>query len=403
MPVTAVRIVSLSFISCLLAGTLASPPAALAQGAPAAAGTSATGLSFEPPSSGYPSAIDPTAAAPLPAVATDGSSEWVIAPIPNHSPSQGWALGLIGQYIFHPAGTDPAQPPSILGGGIFATQERSYGGALGYVGHLDEDRWRVLAGAGYGLINYDFFGIGNNAALQDHPLHIEQDMTGVLLQGLREVAPSLYLGPRLTYLNINAAAKAESAFTALPPLEAETQTVALGAKLQWDTRDNSFYPTSGNLANVTIDVFNGAYGSDFDYSAYEAEYNHYMSLSEKDVLALRGFGRYASGGAPFFDLSQFGQHNDLRGYESGKYRDRFMLAGQGELRHQLLDWLGVAGFAGIGEVAHDPASLTGDNLLWSFGGGLRLRIAHDNPVNFRVDVAQGEDGTVLYISVGEAF
>ena len=352
---------------------------------------------------GNPTSIDPLKRTPVPPVKSDRSSEWVVAPIPSYSPSQGWALGLVAQYIFKPAGTDPASPPSILGAVGFGTEMGSYGGGLGYLGHLDNDRWRVTAAGGYGLVNYDFFGIGNAAALQDHPIEVEQQMSGLLLQLLGRIAPNLYLGPRLYGVNINASARFKNSFVTLPPQETETKTIALGGKFQWDTRDNTFYPTTGNLANVTIQVFSEAFGSDFDYRAYEAEYNHYMPMSERDVLALRGYGRTVDGDVPFFDLSMFGQHNDLRGYEAGKYRDKLMLATQGEWRHMLNDWLGVVAFAGVGEVAPDPASLTADDLLWSAGAGLRFRIARDNPVNFRIDLAEGKDGTTFYMSVTEAF
>jgi outer membrane protein assembly factor BamA len=223
------------------------------------------------------------------------------------------------------------------------------------------------------------------------------------LQLLGRIAPNFYIGPRLYALEINASVRSQNQFVTLPEQQAETRTIALGGKLQWDTRDNTFYPTTGRFMNVTIDIFNEAFGSDFNYQAYEAEYNHYLSLSKKDVLALRGFGRTVDGNVPFFDLSMFGQHNDLRGYEAGKYRDKLMLATQGEWRHMLNDWLAVAAFAGVGEVAPDVGSLTADDLLWSAGAGLRFRIARDNPINFRLDVAQGKDGGTFYIGVGEAF
>lgn len=359
---------------------------------------------FNMPGTGRPAAMDPTRPQPVPPVAKTGRGEWVVAPIPNYSPAQQWALGLVAMYIFKPEGADPSEPPSVIGGGGFITQEESYGGVLGYSGHLDSDRWRVTAGGGYALLNYDFFGIGNAAALADHPIRIEQHMTGGLLQVLGRIAPDLYLGPRLYTLNIDATGRLSSSSAAsLPPLEAKSTTVALGGKLQWDTRDNTFYPTSGNLLNATIDIFGQAFGSDFNYQTYELEYNHYMPLTEKDVLALRGYGRTVNGDVPFYDLGMFGQHNDLRGYESGKYRDKLMLATQGEMRHMLNDWLGIAAFAGVGEVAPDVGSLTFDNLLWSVGGGLRFRIARENPINFRIDYAQGKDGGTAYISIGEAF
>jgi hypothetical protein len=45
----------------------------------------------------------------------------------------------------------------------------------------------------------------------------------------------------------------------------------------------------------------------------------------------------------------------------------------------------------------------GSDLLPSGGLGVRFRIAKANPVNFRLDYAYGNDGSAVYLSVGEAF
>ena len=121
------------------------------------------------------------------------------------------------------------------------------------------------------------------------------------------------------------------------------------------------------------------------------------------MLALRAYGRLAFGDVPFFDLSLFGLHNDLRGYKTGKYRDQMLLATQGEYRHRLNHWLGFAVFGGLGEVAPKIDQVDTDNVLWSGGAGLRFRIARENPVDFRVDLAYGNDGRAFYVGVGQAF
>jgi len=50
----------------------------------------------------------------------------------------------------------------------------------------------------------------------------------------------------------------------------------------------------------------------------------------------------------------------MRGYYTGRFRDRNFIAGQTELRYRFADRFGVAAFAGTGEVFHAnswPASL----------------------------------------------
>ena len=71
---------------------------------------------------------------------------------------------------------------------------------------------------------------------------------------------------------------------------------------------------------------------------------------ERHMKGLAG-KNIAAGDAPFFLLSTFGGQTDLRGYPSGRYRDRMMYALQAEYRWQFNDWWVFSGFAGVGEVA----------------------------------------------------
>lgn len=52
------------------------------------------------------------------------------------------------------------------------------------------------------------------------------------------------------------------------------------------------------------------------------------------MVALRASLCATGGEVPYFDLCQFGQHNDLRGYESGCYRNRALFGAR-----QVLQWL----------------------------------------------------------------
>ena len=72
---------------------------------------------------------------------------------------------------------------------------------------------------------------------------------------------------------------------------------------------------------------------DFDAETYKLAVNNYRPMGEQNVLALRAVLRTTVGDdAPFFLLSTFGGSTDLRGYPSGRYRDEWMYALQGEYR-----------------------------------------------------------------------
>lgn len=92
----------------------------------------------------------------------------------------------------------------------------------------------------------------------------------------------------------------------------------------------------------------------------------------------------------------------MRGYESGRYRDKMMYALQSEYRWQVNDSWILTGFAGFGEVAEDVSDF-GNNFLPAAGLGMRYVISKKHRVGLSVDIAVGDNGTEFYFGVGEAF
>ncbi len=359
-------------------------------------------LSSSPPLAATETAADPSieevdsAVSPTPTPTKSG--EWVLAPIPTMNPSQGFGGQLVAQYLM--PSKAPNTPPAVLGLGAFYTSEQSFGLISAYQGHWRQDLWRPLFAAGYIRLNTDFYGVGSELAELDLSIPVEQRITLGVAQMLRRIHPGLYAGLRLqgNQSRISTPGLSNGPVT-IPDAEKKIFTVAGGPLLQWDTRDNSFYPTSGNLANVNYIAYSG----DRDYQVFMAEWNHYLGFGDDDVLALRAMVKDTSADTPFYALSQFGRGNDLRGFENGKYRDYSMAAIQAEWRHRFSRRWGGVVFAGIGSVAPDLGSLTSDDLLSSAGVGVRYRLADSQPVNFRLDVAYGDDGAAVYLGVNEAF
>lgn len=106
-------------------------------------------------------------------------------------------------------------------------------------------------------------------------------------------------------------------------------------------------------------------------------------------------------GNPLHPYPAFGQGSDLRGYQMGSYRDRFLLAMQTEYRYRFTERIGAVAFGGVGSVAPDFAGW--EESLWSVGTGFRFVLAPKNDIGLRIDVARGNDETVYYVGIGEAY
>jgi hypothetical protein len=354
---------------------------------------------------GAAGATSTTAPATLPAGPEAKKGEWLIAPLPNYSPTFGW--GIIGRlgYIFPLDPKDKVSPPSIAGVFGYYSQNDSWAAGAFSKFFVDEDRYRITAGLVHAELNYDFSGIGTAAGESGQSVPLHQEMTGGIFETLFKVAPNLYVGPKYigSKMNINFPSGEPNSSVTIPGNEINTVSSGLGVHAQWDTRDSQFFPRKGNLADVDISFHDPAIGDSFAYQVYTLSYNQYFSLSPRQIVAVRGFAQFENGNVPFYALSKFGRGSDLRGYTVGQFQDKQMFAVQAEYRLEITRRIGAVAFGGVGEVMPSISSMTFDSLLPSGGVGLRYVLAEQNHVAIRFDVAWGRDGSQFYLTVGEAF
>ncbi len=142
---------------------------------------------------------------------------------------------------------------------------------------------------------------------------------------------------------------------------------------------------------------------DNGFGAYTVDLRRYFPVARTHVVALQALGIATSGEPPFDLYPQLGGESLLRGYFQGRYRDRSLLALQGEYRLPLFWRLGAAGFVGAGQVAPRIGDFGLDRFWVSGGAGLRFLLARREGLNIRADFAFGEDSSGFYLSIGEAF
>ena len=148
-------------------------------------------------------------------------------------------------------------------------------------------------------------------------------------------------------------------------------------------------------------------GSDNDYIDTDYEFSYFSSLQDNLILALNISGGFASGDVPFDGYQNYGVRNSLRGYETGKYKGRNMIASQAELRWRFHNKWGGVVFGGTGSIWGNENNGEEEferNWLPSAGLGLRYMVSQEKKINIRLDYAVGVDGNQgLYFGVMEAF
>ena len=326
----------------------------------------------------------------------------VIAPVPGYSPQLGWNLTLGGGYFLESSNKKTDSPSSILGGFAMVAENGSsvYGGGA-YL-HLLEDKVRVKLGASYMDIRYRFYGIGNNEnglgvnfdILQKGPLYFASTTW--------RVWKKLYLGLGYTGGTVETRVQVEIPDQNLVNPFGELDVGAWMIPLEYDSRDNEQFPREGWKVDGRAMLYDESAGSEFNAQTYKLAANFYLPMGEHNALASRAMLRWTEGNAPFFLLSTFGGSTDLRGYPSGRYRDRMMYAVQTEYRWQFNERWIFTGFVGVGEVA-ERFNEFGNNYLPAAGIGTRFVLSKKHRVSLSLDIAAGDGDTEVYFGVGEAF
>lgn len=331
--------------------------------------------------------------------------EFVIAPMPMVNPTLDNGFSLVAGYLYRLDVNDRKTPPSVSALAGFKTSNGSWAASAVQTLHLGHDRFRLLAVAAYSDINYEFFGIGQSAGSAGTSIELNQAGSVGLFEGLVRIAPDWYIGARYQILDMTASTSdlAIPDGPTLPAIDADLRTASLGPRVEFDSRDNPFYPRHGLQIQGIANFYGKGVGGQRNYQVYEGWINGYHAVGARNVVAWHAGACGTDGRVPFYDLCLLGKNQDLRGYTTGQYRDGAMLAAQAEWRSELWWRFGAVAFAGVGEVSPDFTTFTFKDVLPGSGVGLRFTLAKRNHVNLRVDYAWGKNSSALYVGVAEAF
>lgn len=336
--------------------------------------------------------------------APDEKSDLLIVPIPQSSPTLGTGVTLGSALFYNPNGS---KEQWTTGGAVMATTNGSWAVGVGHKMFLSQDRFRFNAFAGYGDVNLRFYGIGPNAGSRNQSVDINDTGFFAFVDPQMRIAPNFYVGFRALYIDLKVSLRGtpteDFPIAELPAPSFESRLVQVGPVAVYDSRDSSLYPRKGIFAQASWLFGTSALGSDFDNERLTLFANFYDSISPSTVVAARLSTCSVSEGSPFYDICLYGSSSDLRGYETGRFRDRASWAGQIEIRQQLKGRFGVAAFAGVGGIANSLSDIGNSTVLPAVGAGVRWQASKETPINLRIDMAVGKNSHALYVSVGEAF
>lgn len=334
----------------------------------------------------------------------------MLAPIPFKNTQLGWGLMLMGGLI-HRFDADTSIKPStgVIGG--FYSENGSWGVMALEVARFGRDAWRLRGGVSHMEINYDFFGIGQDAGEAGRSVPLQQTVNFAVGSLLRRLRPNFYLGVSGIWIRTDVELRDSVALPPPPPgvppsgRDRSAELVAPGIQAELDTRDDDYWPTRGVIGNLKSSFFLEDLGSSRDFQRYAAFVSLFTTIRPERLVLAGNVTMCAAGGdAPFYGLCTLGVgRGGLRGYQQGRYRDSVMTTVQGELRYHTAGRLGATAFAGFGQVAPGLGDIWDAKVLPAGGVGLRFQLTDKYPMHMRLDYAWGRDGGLLYFAVAEAF
>lgn len=333
-----------------------------------------------------------------------GGTTLIPFPFFYYTPETSTAFGVTLLYFMSgPRSAERVQPSLIQPTVIYTLKKQIIVSARGDL-FLGAGRQRLLLEASFKRFPNTFWGVGN-----DTPDGAEEDYTPRLLnvsaQLLREITPGWYAGGGAQFAHRKLVETEENGLlkTGGIPGTRDGRAVSVGLWIVRDTRDNTVNPRSGSYHQLRVALYDGLWGSEYDFAVHSVDLRRYLAVGPGGVLAAQALWTGMSAAPPFDLLPALGGDVLLRGYFEGRYRDRNLLAFQGEYRLRLWWRIGAVGFLGVGQVARDVGDL-GLSEFWPSGGiGLRFLLSPEEGLNLRADFGVGRGATGLYVTMAEAF
>jgi len=330
-------------------------------------------------------------------------------PLVSYAPETSWVFGASALTVFY-AKQNPKNRLSEISAMTFVTLARQYGLLAEHAIYTDKDKWFFLGKIRVQQFPLDYYGIGIQTPAEPSAI-AEGFSVSVRERVLRKIKGGFYTGLQVDY---NRLAKVD--FTpkegdiSLPTAHTGSENLGLGLGLVYDKRHNVLNVREGFFAELGFMHFNEAWGSDYAYTNYFVDTRYFHQVTAQQVWASQFFLNAVSPSAgsevPFNQLAFLGGENLMRGYYSGRFRDRAYTAVQTEYRFLPFPFskrFGASAFLGVGTVAPKVSELRLRELKAAGGAGLRILLFPSKDIFVRLDVAATEEGFGYYLFVGEAF
>jgi hypothetical protein len=268
------------------------------------------------------------------------------------------------------------------------------------------EKFVYRGGGGYSTYNDRFWGVGNNKV--DEKDYLGQDYSRIFLESkmYRLLKNKWYAGLKLDYNDVYNVVNSR-------PLSIQEQgvpgingskTLGLGPAILYEGRDFPFSAHSGAYAEFYFARNFSFKNNPYDYNTWFLDLRKFYPLTPNSTLGFQLSSIHTSGNVPLRELPRVGGSVLMRGYFTGRFRDKSFTALQAEYRFHLWKWIYGAAFGSAGVIDESINQYSSADLLKAGGLGLRFLINKKNRMFVRLDYALNSTaGGAYYIRLNEAF
>lgn len=290
--------------------------------------------------------------------------------------------------------------PDITFVGGMGTENGTRGLVAANLHQWRDGRLQTFAAFLNASVNLDFFGLGSDVDLEDHPLRYNFHPAGGTLQGKQRLGDlPVMAGLGYTYAKIKVEFDEVAGQPVLLGLNSETHVASLTPVATFDTRDNIFTATRGSYLEASCALYSEAFGGDENLQVARVLAMQYFRPGARVYLGFRADAKAAYGDVPFY-LVPFVQ---MRGIPMLRYQGERVAQGEAEVRWQFWGRVSGVGFGGAGAAHNEFTGGSRTRAVGAGGVGLRYEIAREFGIHAGIDVARGPDVTAIYIQLGSAW
>ena len=320
---------------------------------------------------------------------------------PHYSTDTKFGVGIMAAGLYYSDKTDSLMPPSNLAlYGDVSTVGYYLVGIKGV--HLfPKQRYRLVYNTSFYFFPTKFWGIGyeqgNNSDNESTMSRIE---INAKTHFLFRWGKHFYVGPTVSYNWVDAR-KIERP-ELLEGDAASSSDVGTGVAFELDTRDVMTNPHKGIY--ITFSQLCRQQLTNGRHLFFTTDFvaNTYRPVWRGCTLAAQLTGTLQWGKLAWNNMAMLGSSQSMRGYYSGRYRDKNKLDAQLELRQHIYRRNGTVVWIGIGTVFPRFDALRFQRLLPNYGIGYRWEFKKN--INIRLDYGFGKGNQSGFeFNVNEAF